>query len=66
MLWHARMYDSNIKTIIEASSGIFIIIYANLSLVAPFLLLYLWLLRTQFKDYLANEGCIIITCICHC
>ena len=47
MLWHARVYVSNIKPmrLIEASVGIFIYFYANLPLVAPILLLSLWLLK---------------------
>ena len=47
MLWHVCVYVSNIKLLrlIEASLGIFMYFYANLPLVAPILLLSLWLLK---------------------
>ena len=48
VLWHLCVYVSNIKPVrlIEASLDIFIYLYGNLPLVAPLLLLCLWLLRT--------------------
>ena len=48
MLWHACVYVSNLKLmrLIEASLGIFMYFYANLPLVAPILLLSLWLFRS--------------------
>ena len=48
MLWHASVYVSNITPIrlTEASLGIFVYFYANLPLVAPILLLCLWLFGT--------------------
>ena len=47
MLWNACVYVSNIKPmrLIKASLGIVMYFYANLPLVAPVLLLCLWLLR---------------------
>ena len=47
MLWHACVYVSTIKPmrLIEASLSIFMYFYANLPLVAPILLLCLWLLK---------------------
>ena len=68
MLWHACVYVSNIKPVrlIEASLGISMYLYANLPLVAPILLLCLWLLKTLAVQGLFSKGHTIITCICHC
>ena len=48
MLWQSCVYVSNIKSmrLNEPCLGIVMYFYANLPLVAPILLLYLWLLRT--------------------
>ena len=57
MLWHACVYVSNIKpmSVTEASLGIFVYFYGNLPLVAPILLLCLWLLRTLAVQGLVSK-----------
>ena len=57
MLWYAYVYVSNITPmrLIEASLGIFMYFYYNLPLVAPILLLCLWLLRTLAVQGLFNK-----------
>ena len=57
MLWHACVYISNIKPmgLLEAALGIFMYLYANLPLVAPILLLCLWLLRISAVQLLLKD-----------